>query len=134
MSTERPDEAGARYATGDTLSTHPVAMTDHALAQYERRTPPDAVAPAVAWRRGEDIQHPSVLQSKNHDTPPSRVRVYDHNHEYTVVFLCADTPENQIETHLVMTVYNLHTHEHGPTQAYIASHGPHYHSNDGGQR
>lgn len=114
---------GAKYDTGDAIATMEPPMTEHAIDKYIERLPDDAVRPPVAWRRGEDIQHPAVVDTLNPDVDtPTRVRVYNHNDEYLVVFILGDKyGEEQI-----MSVYNGQTHEHGPTRAYLYSHGPHY--------
>ncbi|WP_256394091.1 hypothetical protein [Natronoarchaeum rubrum] len=118
-----------KYDTGGGVTTLP-PMTGHARGRYEKRLPDDAVEPEVAWDRGEDIQHPAVVETF-HTDPPKRVRVYHHNQEYLVVFIVgSDGPDFGDE--YVATVYNGQTHEHGPTRAYLYSHGPHYVENDVG--
>ena len=133
MSIERPTTAG----TQDTQTKYSVSqrerwglaadvpITDHALERYKERTPEDCdVRPATAWQRGEDMKHPGVLELDSGRTPPVRARVYHHDQEWLVVFVVVERePEGD---RIVATVYGGHTHEHGPTQAYIHSHGPHY--------
>jgi len=111
-----------KYDTGDTTLTMEIPMTAHAYERYWQRLPGDAVEPDVAWRRGEDIQHPAVVRSLE-KMAPTRVRVYNHSQEYLVVFVCDDKKDG---VERVVTVYSGQTHDHGPTRAYLNSHGPHY--------
>lgn len=113
--------SAAKYTVTDTITKMSPPITRHALNRYHERLPEDAVRPPVAWRRGEDIQHPAVV-STFHSDPPSRVRVYNHDHEYFVIFIVDD----KLGSPAVVSVYNSQTHEHGPTRAYLHSHGPHH--------
>lgn len=115
----------AKYDPG----TIGVEMTDHALERYDERLPDDAVPAATAWDRGEDIQHPGVVRTR-HSRRPTRVRVYNHDFRYFAIFVVA---ENRLGPGVV-TVYSLDTHEHGPTRAYLHSHGPHYLEDQEGER
>ena len=67
---------------------------------------------------------------------PARARVYvaDGN-AWGVVFLIVDDrvpaaqrPEHHTADHVVATVIDLNSIDHGPSKAYLHSHGPH----DGG--
>lgn len=118
-------QRSTKYSTGGRIWTADAPITRHALRRYRERLPDDAVPPMRAWRRGEDIQHPAVAKTLSDASPPVRVRVYNHNHEYFAVFIVVDDGYHYDEPH-VKTVYNLFTHEHGPTRAYLHSHGPHY--------
>ena len=105
-----------------------IPMTTHALKRYHERTPDDAVDPGVAWQRGEDVQHPGVVRTEHHDVPPTRVRVYNHDQEWFAIFVCDDKADG---VERIVTVYDGQTHEHGPTRAYLYSHGPHWSSDEG---
>jgi len=109
-----------------------VALTDHAIDRYRQRTPHECdVEPRTAWRRGEWIKHPQVAQGDGHDEPPDRVRVYIHgdgSDTWGVAYLVdeADRPTvaGHVE-HVVVTVNHLQGFDHGPSRAYLHSHGPH---------
>lgn len=117
-----------QYSIDDSVATMPVPMTHHAIDMYHERLPDTAVRPPVAWRRGEDIQHPEVAATNNDQTPPpSRVRVYNHDQRYYAIFICSDAWSEEA----VVTVYGGQTHEHGPTRAYLHSHGPHFGGGEG---
>jgi len=104
-------------------------LTNHAIGQYANRLPSDAVEMPLAWLRGEDVEHPAVMETHNPVTPPTRrARVYNHAGKYIVVFVIAETPG--YDEPGVVTIYNGQTHEHAPSRAYIAAHGPH--APDGG--
>lgn len=123
-----------KYQTGDRrLVEDDIALTDHAILRYQQRTP-EAVNldPRIAWRRGEWIRDPAVCESPNHDDPPERVRVYKDSEGWGIVFYVVpdDNPTIASHTpHIVATVINLDGVSHGPTRAYLYSHGPH----DGGE-
>ena len=111
-----------------------VAMTDHACLRYRQRTPHECdVPPQVAWRRGEDIKHPQVCQSDGEDDPPDRVRVYRHDEDWGVAFLVSQYLGDAVRAGdlIVVTVINLQGFDHGPSRAYLHSHGPHYMEGDG---
>jgi hypothetical protein len=111
------------WSSSDDLSSMPVPMTLHALRRYEERLPDDAVDPAVAWRRGEDVHHPQVFKTLDPGSPtPSRVRVYNHGGEYYAAFIVCDDDGTGPA---VVSVYNRHTHAEAPTRAYLYAHGPH---------
>jgi hypothetical protein len=136
MSADTPE---TKYETGH--STHlpgDVALTDHAIHRFAERTPHDcAVGIVEAWRKGEDIEHPQVARSPNDSRDPERVRVYTHGDErgsqtWGVVFLVVQeaTPEHERPpTHtcdrVVCTVMDVGGFDHGPSRAYLHSHGPH---------
>lgn len=119
-----------KYQTGDrTLVEDDIALTDHACVRYQQRTPHDCdVDPRVAWRRGEWIKHPQVAQSDGHREPPEKVRVYKHADDWGVAFLVDEAEQTTIAGHcpfVVVTVLNIQGFEHGPSRAYLHSHGPH---------
>ena len=105
-----------------------VAMSDHACVRYRQRTPHDCDVPAqVAWRRGEDIEHPQVAQSPGEDKPPERVRVYRHGDEWGIAFLVDRDISDVVRKGklVVVTVVHIDGFDHGPSRAYLHSHGPH---------
>lgn len=100
-------------------------LTHHAIGKYGQRLPTDAVEPPLAWLRGEDIEHPVVVETENPMTPtPSRVRVYNHDDQYVVAFLVSESTVKREAA--VVTVYSAETHGHAPTRAYLRAHGPHF--------
>jgi hypothetical protein len=137
MSADTP-ASETKYETGrrSTLVEDDVALTNHALNRYRERTPHDrAVGIREAYRRGEDIDHPAVAGSPDDPRAPKRARVYKHGDRWGVVFLiveehtpAAERPAHHTADHVVTTVIHLAGYEHGPSRAYLHSHGPH----DGG--
>jgi len=123
-----------KYETGDRrLVEDDIVLTDHAIMRYRQRTPHDcSVNPRVAWRRGEFVKHPEVAESDHDDRPLQQVRVYKHGDEWGVAFLVAHADDAHISgrcSFVVATVIHLAGFEHGPSRAYLHSHGPH----DGGR-
>lgn len=117
-----------------TLVEADVALTDHALHRYRERTPHDAAVDIrEAWRRGEDVRDPQVARSPNDLRTPDRARVYVHDrHAWGVVFLvvedatrAAERPPHQSADYVVATVLHIGGIDHGPSKAYLHSHGPH---------
>ena len=132
-----------KYSTGGRarLLSDGVAPTDHAIHRYRERTPHDCPIPfREAYRRGEDVRDPQVARGPTDDRTPERVRVYRHGEDgdpsgWGVVFLICDErrPEHERPSHhvadrVVVTVMDIAGYEHGPSRAYLESHGPH----DGG--
>ena len=133
------DHTDHKYQTG--RSTHvgdDVALTDHAIHRYRERTPHDCpVGIHEAYRRGEDIRDPQVARSPGDMRTPDRVRVYTHgdgaaSHAWGIAFLIVaeETPAAERPAHhdcefVVATVIDLAGFEHGPSRAYLHSHGPH---------
>ena len=114
-----------------------VALTDHAIHRYRQRTPHDcSLGIREAYRRGEDIRDPQVARSPNDMRTPERARVFvAAGHEWGVLFLidaegtpAAERPAHHTADYVVATVMDLGGIEHGPSKAYLHSHGPH----DGG--
>jgi hypothetical protein len=121
----------SKYEAGDTrLVADDVVLTDHAIERWRQRTPHDcSLDPRIAWDRGEDIKHPEVCQSDGESDPPERVRVYRHGNEWGVAFLIAESQRQDglpsSVPNVVVTVVDLGGFDHGPTRAYLHSHGPH---------
>ena len=123
-------ETRTKYSTEGSIVAMDPPLEEHALDMYIERLPADAVRPPVAWERGEWIEDPHVADTLNPETPSaSRVRVYNHDGEYLVVFICLD--EDGFDEG-VATVYSGETHQHAPTRAYLWAHGPHYRSEERG--
>jgi hypothetical protein len=128
-----------KYSTGGRASLLPdgVALTDHARHRYRERTPHDChVTIREAYRRGEDIRDPAVTRGPTDTRTPQRARVYRHGDDdptgWGVVFLIcderrdeADRPAHQVADRVVVTVMDIGGYEHGPSRAYLESHGPH---------
>ena len=115
-----------------------VALTDHAIHRYRQRTPHDcSLGIRKAYRRGEDIRDPQVARSPDDPRTPERARVYiAAGHEWGVLFLidaegtpAAERPAHHTADYVVATVMDLGGIDHGPSKAYLHSHGPH-----GGER
>jgi len=112
-----------------------VALTDHALHRWRGRTPHDTgVSVREAWRRGEWLQHPAVVQSEGEDEAPDDARLYRHGGRWGVVFLVVEdprvSPSPRNVARIVATIAAIETFDHGPTRAYLSGHGPHYHPDD----
>ena len=127
MSADTPSEP--KYATGASMFlSDDIALTDHAIHRYRQRTPHEnAVGIRDAWRHGEDIRHPAVA-SKKSDHELDTVRVYKHGDAWGVAFLVVEDTrkrEDHFADRVVATVVNLAGFEHGPSRAYLHSHGPH---------
>lgn len=122
-------QRGTKYSTEGLIWTSDMPITRHALNRYRERTPDDAVPPLRAWERGEDVQHPGVAETLSDYSPPVQVRVYNHNQEWFAVFIVVDDGYHYDEPY-IKTVYNLFTLNHGPSRAYLHSHGPHYEEAD----
>lgn len=119
-----------KYQTGDRkLVEDDIALTDHAIMRFRQRTPHDCdIDPRVAWREGEFIEHPEVATSPNEDEPPERVRVFKFKNEWGVAFLVSEAEQAHIAGHcpyIIVTVVDLDGFDHGPSRAYLHSHGPH---------
>lgn len=125
-----------KYDTGDRrLVEDHIALTDHAIKRFRERTPHGCnIDPRIAWNRGEYVQHPEVAQSLDKDSPPERVRVYlhasedSHSQSWGVAFLVCEDDPRTIPAHcpeVVVTVVDIQGFDHGPTRAYLHSHGPH---------
>jgi len=106
-----------------------VALTDHGQQRFRQRTPEDcSIDPHTAWRLGEWVKHPQVAQSDGQNEGPDDVRVYVHGHEWGVAFLVSEAEQAHIAGHcpfIVVTVVDLDGFDHGPSRAYLHSHGPH---------
>ena len=112
-----------------------VALTDHALHRWRMRTPPTCqVGAREAFRRSEPIKDPSIVFSAERDDLVSaRVfKMHRGDDEWTAVFLVIED-EDQSRTSLdenaelvIPTVLRVRQVDHGPTRAYLNSHGPHY--------
>lgn len=123
-----------KYDAGDArLVEDDVVLSDHAINRYRERTPHDCeVGPRQAWAYGENVQHPTVAQSEGEQEPPERVRVYKHGQDWGIVFLVGEADDRPIPGHkpfVVLTCIDIQGFDHGPTRAYLHSHGPH-----GGER
>lgn len=116
-----------KYSTGRTRweMIASVPVTKHAIERYRERTPHDAPAPAVAWSRGEDVEHPTLLAARD-DTPPVRGRIYNHNNDWYIVFVIVPADDRVRADEIVVTTYGNRTKSHEPTRAYLRAHGPHY--------
>jgi len=107
-----------------------IALTDHALHRYRERTPHDCrIGIREAWRRGEQLQHPSVAGSLDAPEPES-ARIYRHSDEWGVVFVVAeddspDAGDTGRAERVVVTVCEIRTYDHGPSRAYFHGYGPH---------
>jgi len=130
-----------KYSTGDadrllTASDgRSVALTDHALHRWRMRTPPTCqVGAREAFRRSEPIKDPSIVFAAERDELVSaRVfKMHRGDDEWTAVFLViedGDTSQPISDTNaelVIPTVYRVQQVDHGPTRAYLNSHGPHY--------
>lgn len=130
------DHTDHKYQTG--RSTHvgdDVALTDHAIHRYRERTPHDCpVGIRAAFRQGEDVRDPEVARSEG-EGAPDRARVYVHQdcgESWGVVFLvvrdstpAAARPARHDCEFVVATAIDLSGINHGPSRAYLESHGPH---------
>lgn len=108
-----------------------VALTDHAIQRWQARTPHECpVSIREAWRAGEWIKHPDVARSPGEETAPDDVRVFKFGQQWGVAFLVVSDPSpwktTQTAARVVCTVCATQTFGHGPTRAYLSSHGPHY--------
>lgn len=114
------------------------ALTDHAIDQWHKRMPVDrTISIRGAWHQGEMIKHPSVCDTDAESTdPPDAIRVFNPDCSWSAVFVCvegnhsAPVPEvgseRQFEAdRTIVTTCRIRTYEHGPTRAYLHSHGPH---------
>jgi len=135
MSTDRETKysAGRSNRLDDDL-----ALTAHAVDRFRERTPHACpVGIHEAYRRGEDVEHPDVARPPWLEETPDRARVYVHPDEdrsqaWGVVFLIveddtppAERPERLNCDHIVVTVMDVGGFDHGPSRAYLHSHGPH---------
>jgi hypothetical protein len=107
-----------------------VALTDHAIERWRLRTPHECpVSIREAWRAGEFIKHPGIARSDGESEAPDDVRVCKYGMDWGVAFLVVEDPDpwdhTQDAARVVVTVADLQTFEHGPTRAYLHSHGPH---------
>jgi len=107
-----------------------VALTDHAIQRWGQRTPHRCpVSVHQAWRAGEWVKHPGVARAPGEDTAPDDVRVFKFGDEWGVVFLVVADPTpwegTQDADRVVCTIAALQTFDHGPSRAYLHSHGPH---------
>ena len=108
-----------------------VALTDHAIHRFRERTPHDCqIGIREAWRRGEQLQHPSVAGSLDAPKPES-ARIYRHSDEWGVVFVVAEDESGDAGVvpgraeRVVVTVCEIRTYDHGPVRAYLHGHAPH---------
>lgn len=108
-----------------------VGLTDHAIHRYRQRTPHDCrVSIREAWRRGEELQHPSVAGSLDQPNPKS-ARVYRHGDGWGVVFIVVEShsPDAGLRDdraeRVAVTTCKIRTFDHPPVRAYLRSHGPH---------
>ena len=134
-------DTGPKYTAGQRRSMlveDDVALTDHAIHRYRERTPHEnAVGIRDAYRHGEEVRDPQVARSPNDMRTPARARVYvAAGNAWGVVCLIVDDrvpaaqrPEHHTADHVVATVIDLNSIDHGPSKAYLHSHGPH-----GGER
>ena len=117
-----------------------LALTAHAVDRFRERTPHACpVGIHEAYRRGEDIEHPDVARPPWVDNTPNRARVYMHpdahghdSHGWGVVFIiieddkpAAERPKHLPCNYVVATVMDIGGYDHGPSKAYLHSHGPH---------
>jgi len=107
-----------------------VALTDHAIQRWGQRTPHRCpVSVHRAWRAGEWVKHPGVARAPGEAEAPDDVRVFKYGDEWGVVFLVVQDPDpwdhTQDAGRVVCTIASLRTFDHGPTRAYLHSHGPH---------
>jgi hypothetical protein len=103
------------------------ALSDHARHRYRERTPHDCdVSITTAYSRAESIKHPVLVRTTNEDRVPARALVYQHAHEWDTIFIIHKTPGAYRDAdEIVVTVVTIHGYSHGPTRAYLSSHGPH---------
>lgn len=122
-----------KYSTADDARTladsegNTVKLTDHAIHRFRERTPADHdFSIREAWRRGEEIKHPDVAVVED-DRPAERVRVFRHSDGWSAVFMVVlDKYGNYgSKGRVVATVLVISQYDHGPTRAYLESHGPH---------
>ena len=128
MSADTPSPE-PKYSTGRSMFlADDIALTDHAIHRYRQRTPHDnPVGIRQAWQRGERIKHPSVC-SKKADHSLDSVWVYKHGDAWGVAFLVVEDEykrEGHFADRVVATVVDLQGFDHGPSRAYLHSHGPH---------
>jgi hypothetical protein len=118
-----------KYSVDDRLLDD-IAISKHATWRFRERTPHDCdIRPRDAWRLGEDIKHPSVVQSDNETEPPDRARVYRHGDEWMIIFFVdaaqGESTSPKHKSQLVVTVLSLREVNHPPSRSYLHSHGPH---------
>ena len=110
------------------------ALTDHALHRWRMRTPASATVPArEAFRRGEAIRDPGIVFSEDRDElVEARVfKMARGRDEWTAIFLVVvDQDQTRVDNEhnaelVIPTVLRVRQIEHGPTRAYLNSHGPH---------
>lgn len=132
----------AKYSTGGaervlTASDgRAVALTDHVRHRWRMRTPPTCqVGAAEAFRRSEPIKDPSIVFAGERDElVAARVfKMHRGDDEWTAVFLVVENGEfekyegcEQNAPLVIPTVLRVRQVDHGPTRAYLNSHGPHY--------
>ena len=130
-----------KYSTGDAdrlltaADGRSVALTDHALHRWRMRTPPTCqVGAREAFRRSEPIKDPSIVFSETRDElVAARVfKMARGDVEWTAVFLVIEdrdetrTSLDENADLVIPTLYRVRSIDHGPTRAYLHSHGPHY--------
>jgi len=118
------DDGGRRLADSE---GEPVHLTDHAIHRFRERTPADRdVTIREAWRRGEEIKHPTVAVDAD-ARPAERARVFRHSDGWSAVFIVVLDQYDQFGSggRVVVTVLVISEYDHGPTRAYLESHGPH---------
>ena len=126
MSTDSKYNAGDSRVLSD-ADGNPIGLTDHAIHRWRQRTPPDKeIGIREAWRRGEAIKHPTVGTLEGHP-PADTVRVFRHSDGWSTLFIvvrdgCAEFGRSE---RVVTTILVTREFEHGPTRAYLESHGPH---------
>lgn len=122
-----------KYTAGDDARTladsegNPVRLTDHAIYRFRERTPADHdLSIRECWRRGEEIKHPAVAVVDG-DRPAERVRVFRHSDGWSAVFMVVLDKHDHFGSRgrVVATVLVISQYDHGPTRAYLESHGPH---------
>jgi len=112
-----------------------VALTDHALQRWRQRTPDGSSVPIrTAWRRGEWLRHPELIQSDSESEAPADARLYRHGDDWGVVFVvvtdATTDPSPQNTPRVVATIAAVRTFQHKPTRAYLRSHDSHYQPTD----
>jgi len=119
------DASGSRRVAD--ADGNPIALTDHAIHRWRQRTPPDkTIGIREAWRRGEAIKHPAVAATE-HTQPADTVRVFRHSEGWSALFIVVRNGQADFggSERVVATILVTREFDHGPTRAYLESHGPH---------
>lgn len=137
MASRQTQDSDAKYQTTEREArivrdaSGRVGLTDHAIHRFRQRTPHDCrVTIREAWRRGEELQHPSVAGSLDQPEPES-ARVYRHSDGWGVVFIVVESHAPDVglrddrAERVAATTCKIRTFDHAPVRAYLRSHGPH---------